>query len=278
MDTAGSGPSGQDPAHPGLVLDFDESFAGSSLDLARWLPWYLPHWSSRASAAARYDLTDGHLRLRIDADQAPWCPDGDGDTRVSSLQTAIFAGPVGSTIGQHRFRDGLVVREAQPPEQRYTMRGGRIELRARALADPRCMVALWLIGVEDEPDRAGELCVMEIFGSAVEPGRAIVGMGIHPHRDPTLVDDFEHVPLDGEATDWHRYAAEWLPGGSAVYEIDGVIVKRSGRAPTYPLQLMLGVYEFASPAGSPDPDPRPDVDYPKVFEVDWIRGYALDPA
>jgi hypothetical protein len=262
---------------PGLGPDFDETFSGPALDLDRWLPWYLPHWSGRASAAARYDLADGHLRLRIDADQAPWFPDGDGQTRVSSLQTALFAGPVGSTIGQHRFRDGLVVREAQAPEQRYTMRGGRIELRARAIADPRCMVALWLIGVEDEPDRAGELCVMEIFGSAVEPGRAMVGMGIHPHRDPTLDDDFERVPLDGDATDWHRYAARWSPGGTAEYEIDGVVVKRSGRTPTYPLQLMLGVYEFATQDGDPD-DPRPDADYPKVFEVDWIRGFAPDPA
>ena len=31
------------------------------------------------------------------------------------------------------------------------------------------MVALWLIGYEDEPDRSGEICVCEIFGRDAAP-------------------------------------------------------------------------------------------------------------
>ena len=38
----------------------------------------------------------GGLRLLIEADQEPWCPEFDGEVRVSSLQTGVFAGPVGS--------------------------------------------------------------------------------------------------------------------------------------------------------------------------------------
>jgi hypothetical protein len=30
-----------------------------------WLPYYLPHWSSRASSAATYEVAGGELRLSI---------------------------------------------------------------------------------------------------------------------------------------------------------------------------------------------------------------------
>ena len=91
----------------GYELEFEDTFDGDSLDLTRWLPHYLPQWSSREASAARYEVGGGTLRLVIEADQLPWCPEFDGQTRVSSLQTGVFAGPVGSPVGQSRFRPGL---------------------------------------------------------------------------------------------------------------------------------------------------------------------------
>ncbi|HEY7537784.1 MAG TPA: glycoside hydrolase family 16 protein, partial [Gaiellaceae bacterium] len=126
--------------------------------------------------------------MLIERDQEPWSPELDGGTRVSSLQTGLFAGPVGSTIGQHRFNPAAVVREAQRNVRLYTPRYGRIELRAKALDDPRTMVALWLIGYEDAPERSGEICVCEIFGRDVGSDRAKIGMGVHPFGDPAIVD------------------------------------------------------------------------------------------
>ena len=58
-------------------LEFEDTFDGTELRRDRWLPSYLPHWSSRARAAARDELRDGLLRLRIDAGQEPWCPEFD---------------------------------------------------------------------------------------------------------------------------------------------------------------------------------------------------------
>jgi hypothetical protein len=52
------------------------------------------------------------LRLLIEADQSPWCPELDGDVRVSSLQIGVFTGPVDSKVGPHRFAPAAVVREA----------------------------------------------------------------------------------------------------------------------------------------------------------------------
>jgi len=105
---------------------------------------------------------------------------------VSSLQTGWFAGPVGSKIGQHRFNPDAVVREAQPNRRLYTSRYGLFEMRAKAIDDPRGMVALWMIGYEDQPERSAEICVCEIFGRDVGPDQAAVGMGVHPFGDPRI--------------------------------------------------------------------------------------------
>jgi hypothetical protein len=57
------------------------------------------------------------------------------------------------------------------------------------------MVALWMIGFEDRPERSAEICICEIFGAEAAPDRASVGVGIHPFGDPAIVDDFEKVAV-----------------------------------------------------------------------------------
>ena len=224
-------------------LEFEDAFDGPSLDVRRWLPFYLPQWSSRERAAARYEVGGGLLRLRIDADQEPWAPELDGETRVSSLQTGLFAGAVGSAVGQHRFSPDAVVREAQRNVRLYTPRYGLFEIRLRAIDDPLSMVALWMIGYEDEPERSAEICVCEIFGRDVEPDGARVGMGVHPFGDPDITDDFaaEHLSID--VRDLHTYAAEWTPERVSFF-VDDELVRTVDQSPAYPMQLMLSVYEF----------------------------------
>jgi hypothetical protein len=250
-------------------LEFEETFERDVLDLNRWLPYYLPHWSSRERSAARYEIGNGTLRLLIEADQGPWCPEFDGEIRVSSLQTAELAGPLGSEVGQHRFNPAAIVREEQPNVRLYTPQYGRIELRAAATDDPRSMVALWMIGYGDEPHRSAEICVCEIFGRDLAPGQVAVGVGVHPFGDPAIVDDFsqEIVPID--ARSFHVYAAEWTPDEVAFF-VDGDAVKTVGQSPAYPMQLMLGIYEFP-----PAENDRFATPYPKTFTVDYVRGYRL---
>jgi hypothetical protein len=268
---AGTGGGGRvvDPVgKAGYELAFEDTFDGDALAPARWLPYYLPQWSSREAAAARYQLGDGVLRLLIEADQPPWCPEFDGQTRVSSLQTGVFAGPVGSTIGQSRFQPGLIVRQAQPAARLYTPQYGLFEMRAKAIDDPRCMVALWMIGFEDQPNRSAEICISEIFGRNVTPGHMGVGMGLHPFGDPTIRDEFSVEVLDIDPGEFHVYAAEWTPEHVAFF-VDYRLVKTVGQSPGYPMQVMLGIYEFPG-----DEQAAPSAHrYPKQFDVDYIRGY-----
>ena len=252
----------------GHELEFEDTFDGEALDESRWLPFYLPQWSTRERSAARYAVGGGCLRLQIEAAQAPWCPELDGDVRVSSLQTGVFAGPLGSTVGQHRFNPRAVVREEQENVRLYTPQYGRVELRAKALDDPSCMVALWMIGYEDAPARSAEICVMEIFGRDVGADRALVGMGVHPFGDPAIRDEFATEPLALDAREFHLYAIDWTPEHVA-WSVDGRHVKTVRQSPEYPMQLMLGIYEF--------PDERRTGPYPKQFVVDYVRGYRLSP-
>ncbi len=251
----------------GYELEFEEEFDGAELDRGRWVPHYLPHWSSRERAAARYEIDDGHLRLLIEHGQEPWCPEFDGNVVASSLQTGVFAGPVGGQVGQMRFNPDVVVREEQENVRLYTPQYGIIEIRLRAIDDPRNMVALWMPGYEDEPERSGEICLCEIFGKDIGSDQAAVGMGVHPFGDPKLTDEWAAEPVAIDAREFHVYAIEWTPERVAFF-VDDEHIKTVGQSPDYPLQLMLSIYEFPEQG-----DAQPASEYPKEFVVDYVRGY-----
>jgi hypothetical protein len=63
----------------GYILEWNDEFAGPDLDTKKWLPYYLPHWSSRKQSAPKYTFREGALVLQITEDQQPWCPEFDGD-------------------------------------------------------------------------------------------------------------------------------------------------------------------------------------------------------
>ena len=164
----------------------------------------------------------------------------------------------------------MIVREAQTNVALYTPLYGLFEVRAKALDDPANMEACWMIGYEDEPERSGEILIMEIFGRDVRPASAAVGMGVRPHHDPALADEFQQVPVAVDVLEFHTYSAEWTPEYVAHY-VDDRLVKASRQSIAYPLQFLLGVYEFAD---GPEP-PSPAEAYPKAFVVDWFKGYRL---
>ena len=248
------------------VLEFDEKFDSESLAEDRWLPHYLPQWTTPDRSSSRFDVTSEGLRLRIDADQPAWREE-DGELRVSNLQTGSFSGPIGSKRGPHRHRDDLAVVTPQPTRRMYTPSSGLVEASLRAVADPTTMLAFWLIGFEDaSPNDSGEICVVELYGKAMNTDHSELSIGVKAHSDPRLRTDMAQVRLGLDATDWHRYAAAW--DATAVhFFVDDQHVRSVPQSLTYPLQLMVDLFEFPPSAKR---DPR---DYPKTGSVRHIHGY-----
>jgi hypothetical protein len=245
------------------VAEFFDGFDGGELDTGVWVPHYLPQWSSRAESAATYTVAGSELRLTIPPEQGVWCArDHDPPLRVSGIQSGVFSGEVGSTIGQQPFREGAVVREFQPAQWGWTPEYGRLEVRARMELSPRSMAAVWMVGREDEPQRSAEICIFEVFGDALEEGSAAVGMGVHPFRDPAITDEFSAPRLALDVGEFHVYAADWQPG-RVDFLVDGRPVKTVEQAPAYAMQMMVAVFDF--------PD-KPGPDHVPLFALDYVRG------
>jgi hypothetical protein len=249
------------------VVAFRDDFDDDRLDLAVWDPHYLPHWGTRAGTAARYDLGSGRLRLSIPVDHPLWCPDQhETPLRVSGIASGSHSGAVGTTTGGQPFLDDQRVREEQPRLEGWLPSRGEVAVRCRMEISPRSMAAVWLSGFEETPDRSGELCLVEVFGTDLEPGRsAEVGMGIKKLRDPALVQDFAAPRLAIDVTDWHEYAVRW-DDDEASFTVDGQHVRTCRHPPTYPLQVMIAVFDFPGWSRGEDDHLVP------AFELDWITG------
>jgi Glycosyl hydrolases family 16 len=244
-------------------LPFLDHFDGASLDTEVWIAHYLPQWSSRAQSVATYVVADSELRLTIPSDQEVWCAeDHDPPLRVSGIQSGVFSGEVGSTIGQQPFREGLMVREHQPTHWGWTPEHGVLEVRARMELSPRSMASVWMVGLEDQPERCGEICVFEVFGDAP----AAIGMGIKRIRDPSLTQEFEAPTLAIDVSEYHVYSADWRRG-RVDFNVDGEHVTTVHQAPAYPMQMIIAVFDFPEHAGASD-----HADHLPQLAVDYVRG------
>lgn len=250
-------------------LEFSDDFEKDSINLQNWIPYYLPQWSSREMSKPNFIISEGNLLLQITKDQKPWCPEFNDDVKCSSIQTGIYSGPLDSKIGQHKFFNPskCVVREEQPNFNTYLPQYGYFEIRAKALNTSSNVVSLWMIGYEDQPERSGELCIFEVKGASVSKNFATVGYGIHKFNDPLLKEEFYEDTFNLDATNFHIYAAEWLPN-KIIFYIDNQKIKEINQSPNYPMQFMLGIYELPN-----QKDNIEDKMYPKNFIIDYVRGY-----
>lgn len=247
----------------GYRLAFEDRFEGDTLDSTKWLAYYAPHWSTLERTRPRYSVRDGYLTLRIDADQEPWCPQYDGEVIVSSIQTGHFSGPLGSSVGQYRFRKGLIVQEEHPAQRLYVPQYGYFELRAKADIGPGNLAALFMIGFEDEPERSGEITIMEVFGDGIGPRGTKLGHGIKKINDPNLRTEFFEDPLPFDVGEFHLYAAEWTPDGVDFF-LDDRLLHHVAQSPAYPMELMLNLYVL--PGAPPQAKSA-------TFTIDYFRGY-----
>jgi len=253
-----------------MTEDFVDDFDGAVLDRSRWLPHYLPAWSSLAASAADHQVRDSCLVLRIGPEQDLWCPgDHRPPLRVSGVQSGNHSGPVGSTTGQQPFREGQVVREQQETFWGWTPSGGRIEITARMDLSPRSMASCWLVGRELTRRESAEICVFEVFGDAAEPGRsAQVGAGLHAFGDPDVPEDFATTRVAVDVGEWHTYAVDWT-ADEVAFSVDGVHLRTCSGPPGYPMQMMMAVFDF------PERAPGHEDHVPRLI-IDRVACSALD--
>ncbi len=244
---------------------FRDDFDGDDLDPAVWDPHYLPAWSSRAATAARHRVSASRLRLWIPAGQPLWCPDQHPTPlRVSGIASGGHSGPVGSTVGgtalpRRAARAGeaattrglaaptRIARGRVPDGALGPLHGGGLAQRLRGVARRTPGSSAWSrssarTGCRGAPPRSG-------WASRGCTTRA----SSRTSRRPRL-------PID--VGQWHEYAVRW-DEQLAEFSVDGEHVRTCARPPTYPMQVMIAVFDF--------PDWPGDASVP-ALEVEWIGG------
>jgi hypothetical protein len=255
------------PAPPGQAPDFEDDFRGPPR-ADRWVDHYLPHWTTPDRSAARRGPTASGLQLRIDADQLDWREE-DAPMRVSNLQTGTFSGDRGSSQGTHRHReDGLTVRTPTPTRLLWAPSAGRVDITVSATRHEGCMLAAWLVGTEHvDAAHAGEVCVFEIDATAIGSKITTARSGIKAHGDRALVTDMIDVQVPLDASHPHTWTAIW-GNSKTIIGCEGRILRCIPQAPTYPLFLMLDLFEIGPPSGH----------YPKTAMLHHVRGWSSEGA
>jgi hypothetical protein len=92
-------------------------------------------------------------------------------------------------------------------------------------------------------------------------------VGLHPFRDPAVTEDFAAVSLPIDVSQFHRYAVRWN-ADSAEFFVDGDLIRSCRRPPSYPMQIMLAVFDFPEESTGDDSAAVP------CLIVDYLRGYA----
>lgn len=246
------------------IVKMNDDFEEEELNTDYWLPVYLPQWSSREKSAPSYRIRDSILTLYIADRQEPWCPEWNGDIRVSNLQTGVFSGERGSSAGQHHFTEGLVVREFQPKDFKVTIQYGYIEFKARCNISEENVAALWLIGIEENPCQSAEICLFELKGRNVEKDGAVIGYGLHPFGDACLKEEFYEQKFSIHVEEWNTYALKWEEDKITFY-LNGKEIRVIGQSPAYPMQIMLNLYDLQNIKNERN-----------TFEIDYVTVYRQE--
>lgn len=240
---------------------FDD-FNKDTLNKEYWLECYLPQWSCKDKTKPSYRINNSILTLYIANDQEPWSKEYNGNIRVSNLQTGVFSGPVGSSIGQHHFSKQLIVKEEQSPKFLVTPFYGQVEFKCRCNISKENVAALWMIGTEVNKNESSELCLFELKGFNIKKGKSVIGYGIRKFADPLLSDEFYEESFSIDVSKWNVFSLDWKKDCVDFY-INGKHIKTISQSPNYRMQLMLNLYDLENIKNE---DNTFDIDYVKVID------------
>ncbi len=72
------------------------------------------------------------------------------------------------------------------------------------------------------------------------------------------------LPID--IAEFHTYAVDWS-ADRVDFFVDGELARSCARPPTYPMQMMIAVFDFPDRSNGDDADAVPEL------VVDYLRGY-----
>lgn len=239
----------------GWMLTFNDEFNESELDPVRWILSY----RNRKGLEANYTLEDGVLHLRIDKHKPGIYK---GKTRVSSIQTGIANPPLGIL--------------------NFAQQYGWFEIRARCPQGSGLHSAFWMSpviydyrmmthakGTRKNENEPYEIDIFEQLGKTPYKLHTTIHFGLDNEKNHRSEQKTSHFESDLTKS-FHVYALEWNTA-SLIWYVDGKEVFRSDKVPHAPFYLYLGLYEDAGWTGPV----LPEMQYPKDFEVDYIRIYNL---
>jgi hypothetical protein len=248
------------------ILEFWDDFDHDKLDLTKWIPYYLPQWSNCNDAKAKYTIDNSVLTLRIEKNQKAWCPEFNGNVRVSSIQTGIFSGKLSSQEGQHHFTKDLFVREEQQPLKLYIPKFGYIEFKAKCNITKNHVVAFWMIGFEDKPQNSAEICIFELKGGNININLSKIGYGVHPFSDDSIIDEFYEDEFNINVFSWNFYGVEWLQDRICFY-FNNELIRTIYQSPQYEMQFMINIYDIENNNA-----------FDASFDIDYVASYSIKPS
>ena len=237
---------------PGWKLTFADEFNGVALDPDKWEQHYRGNQSLPANAIVK----DGGLHLRIDQ-KLPTTRPGAND-RVSGIET-------------------------RKSKQNFAQQYGLFEIRARCPKGSGYQAAFWLSPLDGEyskltseggtrksADEATEIDIFEQLGKNDHANNFTVHYGGGGSDEGS---DQRHVVFPFSlTTDFHVYSLQW-DKKVLIWLVDGKPVHRSDKPPQSPFFIRLSVYEGDGPWRGAVSRP---VDYPKDFEIDYVRVYQSE--
>jgi len=262
------------PAGYALTPSFAEEFSSASIDRSRWTHAYADP-SAPTTVAQRTLANNGEREVYFDRDFLDLGIDpftiqrGVLTIRAAPLTEAARAAvmrdidalpshPSIPTLRAVRYSSGLISTRG-----RFAQRYGYFETRARWSAGKGLWPAFWLLPASGT--WPPEIDILEAHGD--KP--TFVFHSLHSKR----VKSATKVADASNPQQFHRYGALWLPDRVDFY-IDG---NRTGTMPA-PADLDQPMYLIVNLAvgGKWPGDPTPEVRFPAMLDVDYVRAWRLD--
>lgn len=259
-------------------LTWKDEFDGNKLDSSKWDYiigngfWANGTWVAGWGNNEKEYYTDSEENVKVK----------DGKLIITAKNDS-FQGEAAGGKQTFNYTSGKIVTQGK-----FSQKYGRVEFRAKLPKGKGLWPAIWMLPEEDVYGgwaASGEIDIIEGWGSDTSKIAGTLHYGgtwpanVHTGKDYHF--------KNGDATQWHEYALEWLPGEIRWY-VDGELYqvqnnwysknKNEAVEYTYPAPFDQPFYLIMNLAvgGWFDGDPDGSTKFPETLEVDYIRVYELE--